>query len=209
MCVCTCVLHVCVHVHMCGWAHARVCVCMSVRVCVCVQLAFKSVQSYASLISRWFALKNTAHIGVFIVCSTLPIVCCWAEKDLYSPLSLHAVSLLYRWLWQELMQKEVEYVSLSRDTTESDLKQRREIKDGTAEYIHQVHVCARMRVHAFGSVCSVGVHNCDCVFMCLYVITYALYWFLHYTDRTSHCAFEVSLSYSSFSPVTRVKTLSA
>ena len=55
------------------------------------------------------------------------------------------------------MQKEVEYVSLSRDTTESDLKQRREIKDGTAEYIHQVHVCVRMRVHAFGSVCSVGV----------------------------------------------------
>ena len=36
------------------------------------------------------------------------------------------------------MQKEMEYVSLSRDTTESDLKQRREIQDGTAKYIHQV-----------------------------------------------------------------------
>ena len=128
--------------------------------------------------------------------------------DLYCPLSLHAVSLFSHWLWQELMQKEVEYVSLSRDTTESDLKQRREIKDGTAEYIHQVHVCARMRVHAFGSVCSVGVHNCDCMFMCLYIFTYVLYWFLPYVDRTSHCGFEVSHFYSSFSPVMRIKTLS-
>ena len=52
------------------------------------------------------------------------------------------LSLLPRWPWQELMQKEVEYVSISRDTTESDLKQRREILDGTAKYIHQVCVCA-------------------------------------------------------------------
>lgn len=51
----------------------------------------------------------------------------------------HVIPLLFT--WQELMQKEVEYVSLSRDTTESDLKQRREIKEGTAEYIHQVCVC--------------------------------------------------------------------
>ena len=170
---------------MCVWAHARVCDCMSVCVCVCVQLACKSVQSYASFISHWFALKNMAHIDMFIVCSTLPIVCCWAGKDLYCPLSLHPVSLLSHWLWQELMQKEVEYVSLSRDTTESDLKQRREIKDGTAEYIHQVQVCA----------------YCVCMHLVVFVLWVCIIVY--------HCASEVSLSYSSFSPVTRVKTLSA
>ena len=37
-----------------------------------------------------------------------------------------------------MTQKEVEYVSLSRDTTETDLKQRREIRAGTAYYLDQV-----------------------------------------------------------------------
>jgi len=37
-----------------------------------------------------------------------------------------------------MTQKEAEYVSLSRDTTESDLKQRREITSGTAVHIDQV-----------------------------------------------------------------------
>ena len=40
--------------------------------------------------------------------------------------------------FQELTQKEAEYVSLSRDTTETDLKQRREILSGTAYHIDQV-----------------------------------------------------------------------
>ena len=35
----------------------------------------------------------------------------------------------------QLTEREVEYVALSRDTTESDLKQRREIIQGTAYYI--------------------------------------------------------------------------
>lgn len=39
---------------------------------------------------------------------------------------------------QEMTQRELEYVSLSRDTTEADLKQRREIQSGTAYYIDQV-----------------------------------------------------------------------
>lgn len=39
---------------------------------------------------------------------------------------------------QELTKREVEYVALSRDTTETDLKQRREIRSGTAFYIDQV-----------------------------------------------------------------------
>ena len=39
----------------------------------------------------------------------------------------------------QLTQREVEYVSLSRDTTETDLKQRREIIDSTVHYVDQVH----------------------------------------------------------------------
>lgn len=42
----------------------------------------------------------------------------------------------------ELTQRELEYVALSRDTTESDLKQRREIRAGTAHYIDQAAVRA-------------------------------------------------------------------
>uniref|UniRef100_A0AAA9TPZ2 von Willebrand factor A domain containing 8 n=1 Tax=Bos taurus TaxID=9913 RepID=A0AAA9TPZ2_BOVIN len=39
----------------------------------------------------------------------------------------------------ELTKKEAEYIALSRDTTETDLKQRREIRAGTAFYIDQDH----------------------------------------------------------------------
>lgn len=39
--------------------------------------------------------------------------------------------------YAELTRREVEYVLLNRDTTESDLKQRREIRDGTATYHNQ------------------------------------------------------------------------
>jgi len=42
----------------------------------------------------------------------------------------------------ELTNRELEYVSLSRDTTESDLKQRREISRGTATYLDQSAVRA-------------------------------------------------------------------
>ncbi|XP_065352663.1 von Willebrand factor A domain-containing protein 8 isoform X2 [Cloeon dipterum] len=42
----------------------------------------------------------------------------------------------------ELTRRELEYVSLSRDTTESDLKQRREIAGGTASYLDQSAVRA-------------------------------------------------------------------
>lgn len=38
----------------------------------------------------------------------------------------------------ELTNREHEYVALNRDTTESDLKQRREIIGGTATYFDQV-----------------------------------------------------------------------
>ena len=39
---------------------------------------------------------------------------------------------------KELTQREAEYVSLNRDTTESDLKQRREISSGSSYYLNQV-----------------------------------------------------------------------
>ncbi|XP_044304134.1 von Willebrand factor A domain-containing protein 8 isoform X2 [Varanus komodoensis] len=42
----------------------------------------------------------------------------------------------------ELTKQEVEYIALSRDTTENDLKQRREIRAGTAYYIDQCAVRA-------------------------------------------------------------------
>ncbi|PIK51485.1 putative von Willebrand factor A domain-containing protein 8 [Apostichopus japonicus] len=42
----------------------------------------------------------------------------------------------------ELTQREVEYIALTRDTTESDLKQRREIQKGNAFYIDQCAVRA-------------------------------------------------------------------
>uniref|UniRef100_A0A1A7X2M3 von Willebrand factor A domain-containing protein 8 n=3 Tax=Iconisemion striatum TaxID=60296 RepID=A0A1A7X2M3_9TELE len=42
----------------------------------------------------------------------------------------------------ELTKREVEYVALSRDTTETDLKQRREIRSGSAFYIDQCAVRA-------------------------------------------------------------------
>jgi MoxR-like ATPase len=45
-------------------------------------------------------------------------------------------------MYLELTQKEAEYVSLSRDTTETDLKQRREILAGTAYHIDQCAVKA-------------------------------------------------------------------
>jgi hypothetical protein len=47
-----------------------------------------------------------------------------------------------------LTQRELEFVSLSRDTTESDLKQRREIESGTAFYIDQ----SAVRAARFGRV---------------------------------------------------------
>lgn len=48
----------------------------------------------------------------------------------------------------ELVQRPVEYVALSQDTTESDLKQRREINHGTAKYVD----CAAVRAAKAGSM---------------------------------------------------------
>ncbi|XP_071450278.1 von Willebrand factor A domain-containing protein 8 [Hetaerina americana] len=45
----------------------------------------------------------------------------------------------------QMTKREVEYVSLSRDTTESDLKQRREITNGTSNYFDQCAVRAAVQ----------------------------------------------------------------
>lgn len=47
-------------------------------------------------------------------------------------------------MYLELTKREGEYISLSRDTTESDLKQRREIRSGTAFYLDQCAVRAAL-----------------------------------------------------------------
>jgi hypothetical protein len=53
-----------------------------------------------------------------------------------------------RWLalyYCELTQREVEYISLSRDTTEADIKQRREIRNKNVVYIDQCAVVAAIK----------------------------------------------------------------
>lgn len=47
-------------------------------------------------------------------------------------------------IYAQMTNHEIEYVTLSRDTTESDLKQRREIKSGTAVYEDQAAVKAAL-----------------------------------------------------------------
>ncbi|XP_041586995.1 von Willebrand factor A domain-containing protein 8 [Vulpes lagopus] len=57
-------------------------------------------------------------------------------------LSINPEAIHYHQIHTELTKREVEYIALSRDTTESDLKQRREIRAGTAFYIDQCAVRA-------------------------------------------------------------------
>ena len=69
-----------------------------------------------------------------------------AQKSCPCQSSMASVVLSWcAWLYtvfQELTRREVEYIALSRDTTESDLKQRREIRSGTAYYVDQCAVRA-------------------------------------------------------------------
>ncbi|XP_023369404.1 von Willebrand factor A domain-containing protein 8-like [Otolemur garnettii] len=54
----------------------------------------------------------------------------------------------------ELTKREVEYVALSRDTTETDLKQRREIRAGTAFYIDQASSYHTLACDCLLQVCT-------------------------------------------------------
>lgn len=60
----------------------------------------------------------------------------------------------------ELTQREMEFVALSRDTTETDLKQRREIISGTAHYIDQsaVKAASKGRVLVLEGI-EKGIHR--------------------------------------------------
>jgi len=69
----------------------------------------------------------------------------------------------------ELTGREGEYVSLSRDTTETDLKQRREILSSTVHYIDQVgvHYIDQVGMHYIDQV-SVDT-GCECGVCNLYI----------------------------------------
>jgi len=75
---------------------------------------------------RWIMQKDSLGQDVFLIGPPGPL--------------RRQVAMMYL----QLTKREVEYVSLSRDTTESDLKQRREIADGTASYIDQSAVRAAL-----------------------------------------------------------------
>ncbi|KAK7090090.1 von Willebrand factor A domain-containing protein 8-like [Littorina saxatilis] len=75
---------------------------------------------------RWIMQKDVLGQDVFLIGPPGPL--------------RRQIALMYL----ELTKREVEYVSLSRDTTESDLKQRREILGGTAYYIDQCAVRAAL-----------------------------------------------------------------
>jgi von Willebrand factor A domain-containing protein 8 len=73
---------------------------------------------------RWMLQKDVLHQDIFLIGRPGPLRRTLAMQFL------------------ELTNRELEYVSLSRDTTESDLKQRREISKGTATYLDQSAVRA-------------------------------------------------------------------
>ncbi|GFR87627.1 von Willebrand factor A domain-containing protein 8-like [Elysia marginata] len=75
---------------------------------------------------RWIMQKDSLGQDVFLIGPPGPL--------------RRQVAMMYL----ELTKRELEYVSLSRDTTESDLKQRREIENGTASYIDQSAVRAAL-----------------------------------------------------------------
>lgn len=61
----------------------------------------------------------------------------------------------------ELTNKAVEFVSLSQDTTEADLKQRREIVKGTAKYINQVNIKKVVNMNTiFSTKCIILIECC-------------------------------------------------
>jgi hypothetical protein len=61
----------------------------------------------------------------------------------------------------ELTRRELEYVAITRDTTESDLRQRREIEKGTAHYIDQSAVRNCHRAYVLPQLLTVGF-DCRC-----------------------------------------------
>ncbi|KAL4221611.1 von Willebrand factor A domain-containing protein 8 [Mactra antiquata] len=78
---------------------------------------------------RWIMQKDVLGQDVFLIGSPGPM--------------RRQLAMMYL----ELTKREGEYVSLSRDTTEADLKQRREIRSGSAFYLDQSAVRAAINGH--------------------------------------------------------------
>uniref|UniRef100_A0A3B5MK56 von Willebrand factor A domain containing 8 n=1 Tax=Xiphophorus couchianus TaxID=32473 RepID=A0A3B5MK56_9TELE len=85
-----------------------------------VPLKYHSVPQTVAQHLRWIMQKDLLGQDVFLIGPPGPL--------------RRSIAMQYL----ELTRREVEYVALSRDTTETDLKQRREIRSGTAFYIDQV-----------------------------------------------------------------------
>ncbi|KAI9217524.1 AAA domain-containing protein [Blastocladiella britannica] len=60
--------------------------------------------------------------------------------------------------YAQITQREIEYVCISRDITEGDLKQRREIANGTVQYVNQC--CVRAAIEGRILILD-GVQNCE------------------------------------------------
>ena len=76
----------------------------------------------------------------------------------------------------ELTGREMEYVSLSRDTTETDLNQRREIVAGTVHYVDQVSMCVSVLCFTYSSVLYTFLsflHTCIFTNLCIYMYNVA------------------------------------
>lgn len=80
---------------------------------------------------------------------------------LFNANPLRAPGPLKRWIalrFCQLVKREVEYIALTRDTTESDLKQRREILDGSVIFKDQAAVRAALE----GKVLIIdGMEKCE------------------------------------------------
>ena len=72
-----------------------------------------------AVVPRWLAQKDSLGQDVFLLGSPGPL--------------RRRVALYYA----ELTNREVEYLVITRDTTESDIKQRREIENGRTVYVDQ------------------------------------------------------------------------
>uniref|UniRef100_A0A8B9HSU4 von Willebrand factor A domain containing 8 n=1 Tax=Astyanax mexicanus TaxID=7994 RepID=A0A8B9HSU4_ASTMX len=97
-----------------------------------VPINHNSMPQVVSQHLRWIMQKDLLGQDVFLIGPPGPL--------------RRAIAMQYL----ELTKREVEYVALSRDTTETDLKQRREIRSGTAFFIDQANAmrCVQCAVRA-------------------------------------------------------------
>ncbi|KAI8617008.1 AAA domain-containing protein [Chytriomyces sp. MP71] len=85
---------------------------------------------------RWMMQKDALGQDIFLIGSSLKLLP-------YRPPGPYKRHLVQK--YAQLAHREVEFVSLSKDMTDGDLKQRREIRGGTAFYTDQA--CVRAAIH--------------------------------------------------------------